>query len=360
MDFTKFLNSKDIAEHLRKIKYEFSPEEALYVIHGSRNRTLAEKREAYLSLLAQYPEYKLKERGFGAFKNHTLESFLHTYFKKQDALIADCKRSGDDAVYSFCTYNSAEGWGRSDRSLFRIFDECFSAAKEEDGVEKIEITKRFLSPERRISVTLLKDGTMLDVETSERDDEVLNAFEMLYVEIPTPFRFGDIVTSVKAKVWDSKFHEPHWDRETASGCDLRETWGSAEGYFASEKLRKRHLVAGDETDMLYAGYFLTEHEFVRDHSVGDTYLDLEYFRGKLSGRGRILQAISLYFRREINLETLFASVKAIEAEEIKHAFWESSLQGYEEAMKQIGIKEGELCMTDPCAVDTYHLLTTTK
>ena len=40
-----------------------------------------------------------------------------------------------------------------------------------------------------------------------------------------------------------------------------------------------------------------------------------------------------------SLETLFASVKAIEAEEIKRALWENSLQGYEEEMKQIGIKE---------------------
>ena len=350
MDFLKFLNSKDIAEHLRKINYNFSPEEALYVIHESRSRTLAEKREAYLSLLAQYPDYKLRKRRFGAFKNHTLESFLHTYFKKQDALIADCKKEGDDAVYSVCTYNSAEGWNCDDDSLFRTFGEGFLAVKSEDGMEKFGIVKQFLPDGRTVSLTFLQDGTMLDVGTSERDDEVLDAFEMLYVEIPIPFRFGDIVTPVKERVWDSKFHHsyedvwvltsiPHWDRETVSGCDLRETWGSVDGYFASEKLRKYHLTEGDETDMLFSGYFLTEHGFVRDHSVRDTYLDLEYFRGELSGRGRILTAISLYFQRKINLETLFASVKAIEAEETKHILWESSLQGYEEAMKQIGIKE---------------------
>ena len=349
MDFTKFLNSKDIAEHLRKINYKFSLEEALYVIHGSKDRTLAEKREAYLSLLTQFPDHKLKERGFGAFKNHTLESFLNTYFKKQDALIADCKREGDDAVYSVCTYNSGEGWNCDDRSLFHSFDESFSEVKSEDGVKKFEIIKQFLPTNRTVSLTFLPNGEILDVETSERDDEVMDAFEMLYVEIPTPFRFGDVVTPVKERVWDSKFHEsyedvwvltnlPHWNRETASRCDLRETWGSLDGYFASEKLRKRHLMEGDETDMLFSGYCLTEHGFVRDHSVGETYLDLEYFCGELTGRGRILKAISLYFQRKINLEILFASVKAIEAEEIEHALWANSLQGYEDIMKQIGIK----------------------
>ena len=350
MDFTEFLNSKDIAEHLRKNDWELSPEGALYVIHGSKNHTLAEKREAYLSLLAQYPNYKLKERRFGAFKNHTLESFLHALFQKQDVLIEECKKEGDDAVYSAYTYTSDEGWNCDDRSLFRTFDECFFAAKEEDGVEKIEITKQFLPTNRTISLTFLPNGALLDVETSRRDDEVMDAFEMLYVEIPTPFRFGDVVTPVKERVWDSKFHEsyedvwvltnlPHWNRETASRCDLRETWGSLDGYFASEKLRKRHLMEGDETDMLFSGYFLTEHGFVRDHSVRETYLDLEYFRGELSGRGRILLAISLYFQRKINLEILLASVKAIEAEETKHTLWETSLQSFEDVMKQIGIKE---------------------
>ena len=346
MDFTKFLNSKDIAEHLCKINYVFSPEEALYVIHGSRTASLAEKRGAYVDLLAQHPDHKLKERRFQAFKDHTLESFLNAYFKKQDALIEECKRAGDDAVYFFHSYNSAEGWNRDDHSLFHTFDECFFAAKDEDGVEKAEVVKQFLSDGRTVSLTLLPSGTILDVDTSEQDDVLFHAFEMLYVEIPTPFRFGDIVKPAREKVWDAKCHAsyedvvvltdlPHWEGEAVSGCDPRERRGNTEA--ARERLRTRHLAEGDETDMLYAGYFLTEHGFVSDHSVWSTYLDLEYFREALSGRGRILKAISLYFQREINLETLFASIKAIEAEETKHALWESSLQGCDAQMAKIGI-----------------------
>lgn len=348
MDFTKFLNSKDIAEHLRKINYVFSPEEALYVIQRSRNATLSEKRAAFRELLAQYPAYRLRERKFDAFKGHTLESFLHELFQKQDDLIAACKQNSGDAFFSLRTYNSAEGWNGDDRRKFSSFEACFSAAQEEEGMEKFEIVKQYLSG-HVISLTVLPDGTVLGVETSESDDVVLDAFDMLYIEIPTPFHFGDIVKSVREKVWDATFHKPyedmtvltciaHWDRETASSCDLREAWGSLDRYFANEKLRARHLESGDETDMLYSGYSLTEHGLVCDHSVWDTYLDLEYCREDLTGRGRILKAVSLYFQRKMNLETLLSAMKAIEAEETKRVLWETSLQGYEEEMKQIGIK----------------------
>ena len=349
MDFIEFLNSKDVAEYLRKINYKFTPEEALYVIHESRTCTLAQKREAYTQLLAQFPDYKLMERGFGAFKNHTLASFLDTYFKKQDALIDECKRAGD-AAYSFCTYTSAEGWIRDDGSLFRTFGECLLAAGDDEEVEKIEIVKKYLSSDRFVSLTLRRDGTILDVGSSERDDEVMDAFEMLYVEIPTPFRFGDIVKPVREKVWDSEFHEqyedvcvltylPQWDEKAAADCDPRETRMSAENYAEAVRQRERRLKEGDETDMLYAGYSVTEHGFVCDHSVWGTYLDLEYFREEPAGRCRILTAISLYLKKKMNLETLFAAVRAIEAEETKRELWECSLQGYEEYMKQVKIEE---------------------
>lgn len=350
MDISEYLNSKDIKEYVRKIGYKFSPEEALYVIHRSRKATLAEKREAFKELLSQYPDYRLRERRFNSFKNHTLKSFLQALFQRQDALIAECKHNGDNAVYFMHTYDSREGWNRDINKLFSTFDECFSAAKEDEYAEKVEIVKQYLAYNRTISLTVLPDGTILDIETSERDDEVMDAFDMMYVEIPTPFRFGDIVTSVREKVWDSTHSEPYedvvvitdivnWDRDTASGCDLRETWGSLDNYFAYEKLRKRHLESGDETDMTYAGYYVTEGGIICDHSVEDTYLDLEYYSGELSGRGRILRAISLYFQKMLNLETLLAAIKTIEAEETKRKLWESCLCGREEDMKKIGIKK---------------------
>ena len=36
MDIIRFINSRDIAEYLRKIDYKFSPEEAMFLIHEGK------------------------------------------------------------------------------------------------------------------------------------------------------------------------------------------------------------------------------------------------------------------------------------------------------------------------------------
>lgn len=46
MDIFKFLNSKDVKKYLQDIKYEFTPEQALFVILHSRNTSIKEKLDA--------------------------------------------------------------------------------------------------------------------------------------------------------------------------------------------------------------------------------------------------------------------------------------------------------------------------
>ncbi len=335
MDYYKFINSKDIREHLIKISYKFTPEEALYVIHDSRSRTLDEKREAYKALVSENRGYKLKERRFEAFKGHTLESFVDAYLQNIDSFVEECKRPDDNAVYYAETYNPRDGWIDC-QDLYGTFEECVSENCDE-YCEKIKITKKFINTGKAISVTFLPNGTILDAQSSIRDDKVTDAFEMLYIEIPTPFRFGDIVKPIYEKAGDSKFHEPyedvlvltslpHWDGEELKDCDPREVPRVADRA-AYKRLRKSHLEEGDESDMLYAGYFLTDTSICCDHSVSGTYLDLEFYNDKLIGRGRILKALSSYLKNEIRLETLFALIKTVEAENTAKQIKEWYLDG---------------------------------
>ena len=102
MDITRFLNSKDIATYLRRIRYEFTPEQAMYVVHAAAEIPLAEKYAAYEELIEMYPDHALRERRQGVFKDQTVASFLRTYMERENALLAEFKRDGDDAV---CTYD---------------------------------------------------------------------------------------------------------------------------------------------------------------------------------------------------------------------------------------------------------------
>ena len=43
MDITRFINSRDIREHLKKIGYQFTSLEAAWLIWQCKNITLAEK-----------------------------------------------------------------------------------------------------------------------------------------------------------------------------------------------------------------------------------------------------------------------------------------------------------------------------
>ena len=95
MDFTKFLNSKDIASYLRRIHYEFTPEQAMYVIHGATERPLSEKHAAYEELIERFGGHALRERRQGVFRGQTVASFLRTYMERENALLAELMRDGD-------------------------------------------------------------------------------------------------------------------------------------------------------------------------------------------------------------------------------------------------------------------------
>ena len=85
MDIINFINSKDIAEHLQKISYQFSPEEAMFVIHEGRDIPLKEKHAAYEELIRLYPNHPLKERSQSIFKKQTLSAFARGYQKTKRA-----------------------------------------------------------------------------------------------------------------------------------------------------------------------------------------------------------------------------------------------------------------------------------
>ena len=339
MDFIRFLNSKDIAGYLRQIGYKFSPEEAMFVIHEGRNIPLAEKHTAYGELIKLYPDYPLKERREEVFKNQTLASFLRAYMQKENRLIEECKKDGDDAIYYASYFSKADdSWIEHSPydEIYHTFNDCFAETlKDDDGnTVKLTIYKKYIQTNCMIELELLPDGTVLKVEgdsSPERDEQILNAFEWMWVKIPTPFKKGDIVIPCKERVWDWQSHE---EGEVAVVLTDMCTWGSKElaenGYKNAkshknnekdfegiDKLIKRHEESGDISDMIAVGYFVNvDGTIYHDHTLGsEIYLDYEYYRGELTGKYRILKAVSNYVKGEISLELLMQGYQTILLEE---------------------------------------------
>lgn len=342
MDITRFLNSKDIATYLRRIRYAFTPEQAMYVIHAAEERTLPEKHAAYEELIAAYPEHALRERRQGVFKDQTVASFLRTYMERENALLAELKRDGDDAV---CTYDyfskEDDAWcqdGYGHHLVYRNFSEALedAQAENEDGnIAKITVTKRYFSG-RKIEATLLPDGTFLKIDeiSGERDEAFLHAFEWMWVKIPTPFKFGDILAPVFKNKW-----EPHtWDGSINGLVVLTDmaTWGSKElkkngfrntktpnytrrgqNFAVCDHLIEKHEEYGDESDMILCGYFLDGSDLCYDHTLGieQGYLNYERFRGELKGHDRMLRSVSNFLKGELELDLMLKAHRLICAEE---------------------------------------------
>lgn len=56
MDFYRFVNSKDIREHLRSIGYEFTSLEAAWLVHRCRDATMFEKIDAWGYIIKNMPD----------------------------------------------------------------------------------------------------------------------------------------------------------------------------------------------------------------------------------------------------------------------------------------------------------------
>lgn len=362
MDILKFINSKDIAEYLRKINYQFSPEEAMFLIHEGRNIPITEKHTAYEELIKLYPNYQLKERREGVFKNQTLASYLSAYIKAENELIENCKKEGDDAIYysSYYSKDEREGWIISDinDSVYHTFDECFNATIKDSGefLSKLSITKKYIKTNKTIELDLLPDGAVLKAENFAYNDEILSAFEWMWINIPTPFKKGDILIPHTERVWDRTRHE---EGEDAFVLTQLFTWGSKEladnGYKnvkntkneteidfdANENLLKHYEESGDTTDMLAFGYFIGNNGgLYHTHTEGnEIYLNYEIYRGELTGTKRILKAISAYLKGEIPLELFIRTYQTILNEERAGTLYNYNFSYYsEDLLKLIGLK----------------------
>ena len=312
MDIIKFLNSKDISEYLKKINYQFSPLEAMYFIHQARHISIDEKHEVYKELIKLYPDCIVEERR-SDLKTQTLSEFLKELMIRQNLLIADCKQDGEQAFY-YSTYFSKDSgvWFDNYNSFSEVyptFREAFTAANEEDAL-KMRVTKKYIKGNRYIELTLFPDGRVIDVDCYECDPYI-DYFEWMWIDIPTPFKRGDILISNCEQNRHRYEERPfvldyldNWGSDELSENGFRNGKGAGERDFkAWDSIRQHHREGGDSSDMCYVGYFCDENFLLYlDHAW--TYLDLEYYHGDLKGHKGVMTAMSNYLKGNIDGELL--------------------------------------------------------
>lgn len=328
MDYYKFINSRDIEEYLRKMKYEFSPMQCAYLAWASRRADLEKKREAWQEIIATMPDSPVERRP-NCVGWPSLHGMLRGYMAVQDKYLALFHQSRDNAVY---TYAVEDGFYLEEGGqIFARESDCCKVAmrflKYEYGPDAVCITKHYMNPGGsepkpvQIRVDYTKDehirGISLtgfspcDYESGEavftlpeewlmtEEEENLwgYSFAGMYFDFPTPFRKGDVL-------YDRFSHgKPFVLMGMVPWCKKNNASWTFDGH----------------GDMIAWGccYDKNAHFLVGDYTVN--YLDCEYFYSNhchrsIAGEERLLEIYAMHMRDEIDTWTLLDYYRRILAE----------------------------------------------
>ena len=129
MDLFRFIDSKDIREHLRQIGYPFTAPEAAFLVWQCRNATLKEKFAAWREIIETMPDCSLTRRKEEPIGN--CHDFLRRHIASQETLLKEFP-SGKNCVYRYeihglqrWNWPQDDGW-RGGGEYFNNFDTCLS------------------------------------------------------------------------------------------------------------------------------------------------------------------------------------------------------------------------------------------
>lgn len=330
MNIYEFFNSQDVAEHLRKIKYKFSPLEMAYVISQS-NKPLAIKHAAWQEIVDTMPDckvmhgYCLNQQTSYNIDCESLHYLLKDYmglqreqlerFYKQDngAWLFDWKASDTQFSCDYIAYNSPQ--------------ECFAALEQSiagvDGdFDYIHMRRKSTksSHDRDVDIVVSCDANaqVLDIVQYEEFytefwQELIEVFDGMWFSFPLPFKRGDIV-AVKG-VNDNLHNVPFvlsdiacWTSHDLLRNNIPDTLYKLSNrtttYYKWRNANVRRLKKSGETrDMWAQGYFVCNDGKVFSRML-TSYLNMEFYRVKFAEKQEFVDALSNFVKGTIDKERL--------------------------------------------------------
>lgn len=128
MDLFRFIDSKDIREHLRQIGYFFTAPEAAFLVWQCRSTTLKEKIAAWREIIETMPNCSLTRREKEPIGN--CHDFLRRHITSQETLLKEFP-NGKNCVYRYETHEPRRNWPQDDGwrgggEYFNSFASCLS------------------------------------------------------------------------------------------------------------------------------------------------------------------------------------------------------------------------------------------
>ena len=273
MNVYRFINSKDIREHLESIKYPFGSLEAAWLIYQCRFASLEEKHAAWRELIRTVPDCAIEERP-NTEAHDSLHRFLAAYMERETKLLHVVLRKrrrhlsldggvrrtacGSSTRVSIPTMRNAATGSAGRSATTRTGGSQAILSPKHIPTQRSPACNRSFPPRGSSSP---RPGEAKRGPTLSRD---------CFFVFPTPFQKGDIV----------------WEPNTQGYCKgpfvLTGVSGEAEA--------PGHRRGGDNSDMTAWGYFQDESGNIY-HETMWNYMDLEYYRGPLTGKRRVLRAL---------------------------------------------------------------------
>ncbi len=314
-DIYRFVNSKDIRRHLEEIGYSFTTAEAAWLVYKCHNATFAEKIKAFEDIIKTMPDQSVDSAHFKEpyeSIHQVLREFINT--KKKTAEMFYEKTPG-----SFYQYTSVNAYPHSvsldnydDSVAYSSYESCLHQLKLELSQGKNDedlfggcIRRSQIDCFYYIEADYNRDGELLDISIPASygilDWHIQDFFNDLWFHFPVPYEKGDIL----------------YDPFHPNRCDCP-------GPVVMDDITPlRYAQDGrdhtDSSDMNVCGYFQEEDSGTIYHEVTWNYMDYEYFPSeKLTGKKRILKALSNYIKGEISEELLLRAYHLIILEETRN------------------------------------------
>ena len=284
----RFINSRDIREYLKSRNYPFTSLEAAWLIYQCRCATIKEKHEAWQELIQTMPDCAVAERPHTA-RHESLHQFLKEYIRTEDEILDWFFRDEKDAIYN-CEFWEYAMWCPGGE-YFDSFQKCLKAYTDRRlGKMTFKITKQILNSDQCTYVIFSADNEPLKFDTSwypEGGDEILyGVLGGLEFDFPTPFTKGDILCESEVYEMNPSLRADLFVITDLPACSKNESYR-------------------DGCRMKVWGFFL-KYDGTLQYEDMYNYMNLEYFRGELSGKKRILKALSNHIKGEIDVG-LFAN-----------------------------------------------------
>ena len=122
MDVYSLINSKDIAEYLREIHYEFNSLETAWLIWKNDYLTFDEKKEKWHEVIETMPDCEVSEREGWHTGWESLHQMLQEYMNLVDEIREDFEKDPEPGkyVYQNSYYDEIEQYNRA-REVFPDF-----------------------------------------------------------------------------------------------------------------------------------------------------------------------------------------------------------------------------------------------